>query len=320
MPAPATRYDAQLIDRFGSINAFRARRDSRDPAVWGPALDHIRLAENEKGLEKLRSRVCTLTAAGCHPDAELVARLDAVLDDLYELIDVREETAVTLALQLGLTAPAPEPAETFDPHAHLIPALGTTRASVQAGPPPSQPVTDKHTPYSNPALTAFDVRVDALVGDLDRLWALNDRTEADPDLRELGTRHLALTDAETACLFYRVRINCLTDGRWYVDGPLVTTIDQTITRLETHITTRDSHARALDHHLARLEADAARDPARAASLMLATPPTAARTTPGDRSTAAQTASPAAQHRGTGTTPAVTPAAHCSPTPAPYRRR
>lgn len=105
-----------------------------------------------------------------------------------------------------------------------------------------------------------------------------------------------MSNAELVCLFYRMRINALTNGRWYVDGPLVTTICQAITALETHITDRDDHARALEQRLAQLEADAARDPARAAALMSAAPPTAVPAGSGDRCAAAQAVSP--QHNTT----------------------
>jgi hypothetical protein len=203
--------------------------------------------------------------------------------------------------------------------------MGTARATAKAD-PPSPPGTGtgtgtgKHSPRSRTALTAFDARVEALVGDLDGLRALADRTQADPALRELNSSHLALTSAETACLFYRVRINALADGRWYVDGPLVHAIDEAITALEAHITTRDDHARALEQQLARLEADAARDPARAAHLMSAASPTAVPAESGDRCAAAQAISPAPQRHST---PTAAPAATPTPpnaTPASVRHR
>ncbi|WP_329133230.1 hypothetical protein OG552_15335 [Streptomyces sp. NBC_01476] len=309
MPAHATRYDAQLIERFGSIDAFRARRHSPDPAEWGPALDYVRLAETETELVQLRSRVWMLTAPGSYPDTGLAAKLDVVIDDMYVLIALREDTALTLEMQLGLTAPPTEHGKMFDPHWHLTPAPGTIRTTEKAPPPIDDDAeSGTHTPPARTVLTAFDARVEALAGDLDQLRALADQPQADPALRELNSSHLGLIDAETVCLFHRVRINTLADGRWYVDGPLVSTIDEALTALEAGITTRDDHARDLEQRLDWLEADATRDPARAAGLMFAASATAVPVESGDRHAAAQAVSPAAQRHGTPTvTPAETPA-------------
>ena len=320
MPAPATRYDAQLIERFGSTDALRAGRDSSEPAVWGPALDYIHIVETEKALEQLRSRVCTLTAAN-RPDTGLVTRLDAVLDDMHELIDLREDHALTLEQQIDLATPATEPGKMFDPHWHLTPAPGTTRTTEKALPPTDDDVdTGSQTPHPRTALTAFDARVEALAGDLDQLRALADQPQADPALRELNSSHLALTDAETVCLFYRVRINTLADGRWYVDRPLVNTIDEALTALEAGITTRDDRARALEQRLAQLEADAARGPGPAADPISTAPPATAPVTSDARRTAAQAVSLAAQRRGapTAVRGVNPPQPNAAPLPARHR--
>jgi hypothetical protein len=101
-------------------------------------------------------------------------------------------------------------------------------------------------PHWRRTLTAFDDRVEALVGPLDQVRILAQEPGADPDLRELNSSHLAVTDAETTCLFYRARINMLSDGRWYVDKPLVSSIDDALTELETSIATREDLARVLE--------------------------------------------------------------------------
>jgi hypothetical protein len=305
MPAPITRYDAQLSERFGSIDAFRARHDSSDATA---VFVYTRLAETEKELVRLRSQVHSLTSPGNYPDTGQVARVDLVLDAINHMIELRDDEADALETLLGLAAPATEHGPMFDPHWHLTPAPGTTPTTGKPLPPTDDDTDAVTAPFSRTGLTAFDARIEELAGDLDQLRALAGQPQADPALRELGERHIALTDAETVCLFYRVRVNTLTDGRWYVDRPLVDTIDEALTKLEEAIGNRSERARALEQLLARMGAETARASGSAVGTISTSPPEPAPAAPGDRTTAARAISPTAPRSAPpGDTPAVKPA-------------
>jgi hypothetical protein len=103
-PLPATRYDTQLVERYGSIDAFH-----RLPALSLAAFLHTKLADAEDELRRLCSSVSTLTATGSYADTGLIIRLDQVLDAMDGLIERRDKDASTLHLMLGLNEPVTEP-------------------------------------------------------------------------------------------------------------------------------------------------------------------------------------------------------------------
>jgi len=269
--APTCRYDDQLVARFGGLEALRALVSAPEPDDWSPALAYVRLSTAESGLDQLRQQIHTLSDGRIAVDHTLVEQLDTLTIQLGALISDRDEQDGFLAQQLGLHARAPDPVDAVDPHGHLTPALGRTRPSPQEATRPPQTATAFLRPPSPRALTDADPRVAALVGDIDQLWGLADRPEADPDLRTLANAHIALVDSVTAMSFYRLRINDLTDGRWYMDWPLQETVFTSLDKLFALATIHEARAQRLNGLLGRIEQQAQRDPARAASVRLTAP-------------------------------------------------